>query len=370
MHTSDEAFQLAATYELGEPIRVYRTEKRSHVKLFGWVLAFVSLFVLIMVFIQAPFRFTSTIITLYSIMLAILLFVALLFLLPLLGVRRSTIYICSAGFILRRKHADQIVRWEEVEWVLSNNGQCVVYLANKQRVVISRFIGNLDMLAQEIELKARLVRRPEGQNNLEIQFEHLRRSQEVRAQERGAHLTGNHRSIGKETQEEASDLQEEYRLGEVIATFHGGFKGLLRQEAVGLPFYYFLLLAFPSLLVGQPFQFRFFPGGSFLASNMGLLYLALFLLSSFFFPRFFARFLRFHVYTEGFVLINGSVFEVVRWEQVEKIIYHKTMPILSAPLCHIYLTNGNTLTISSYIHERSTVKQIFDEHVGKKVEAG
>lgn len=71
-----------------------------------------------------------------------------------------------------------------------------------------------------------------------------------------------------------------------------------------------------------------------------------------------ARFLRLHVYTEGFVLIDGVVFEVVRWEQVEKVIYHKTMPIFSSPLCHIYLTNGDTLTISGYIHERSAVKQI------------
>lgn len=94
--------------------------------------------------------------------------------------------------------------------------------------------------------------------------------------------------------------------------------------------------------------------------------MTLLLASSLFTP----RFLRLHLYTEGFISIDGSSFEVVRWEQVEKVIYHKVTPLFSPPLCHIYLTNGDTLTINRYIHERSAVKQVFDEYVVKKVQAG
>ncbi|GER86314.1 hypothetical protein KDW_04760 [Dictyobacter vulcani] len=233
---------------------------------------------------------------------------------------------------------------------------------------MGQLIDHLETLAQEIELKARLIKRPEGRETLEVQFEHLVSHQAVREQEKYDHVQKKKRLIENETPEEAFRLREEYRLGGVVATYHGGFKGILRRKAVGLPIHYLLLLAFPSLFIEGFFHFRFIP--SFLASNTTPLFWVLFVLSFLFMPRFYARFLRLHLYTDGFVYIEGGSFEVVRWEQIEKIIYHKSMPAFLLPFCHIYLTNGDTLVISGYIHERSAVKQAFDEHVVNKVQIG
>lgn len=376
-HLPNNAYQLAAEYKLGEPVRVYRTNKRPRLKIVGWAITITSLFFIIVVLTQTHFRFTAMTISLYSIFIAIMFFVAFLLLIPLLLIRKTTVYICSSGFIMLHKSAYQAVRWEDVEWVMSNNECCIVYLTNKERVVLSQLIGQLETLAQEIELKARLIKRLEGRENLEAQFEHLLHSQAAREQEKYDRFQRKQRSIEKETPEEALRFQEEYRLGEVVSTYHGGFKGILRRKAVGLSIHYTLLLAFALLLLASAlqlledfFHWSFIPGGIFLASNTAPFYMVWFLLSSLFMPRFSARFIRLHLYTEGFISIDGSSFEVVRWEQVEKVIYHKTMPIFSPPFCHIYLMNGDTLMISGYIHERSIVKQVFNECVVHKVQAG
>jgi hypothetical protein len=370
MHLPNEAYQLAAEHELGQPIRVYRTTKRPQFKIVGWATAITYLIIIIVVLTQIPFHFTHTTIFLYSIFVAIMFVVALFLFVPLLLIRKTTVHICSSGFILHHKTTYQIVRWEDVEWVLLNNGRCIVYLANKERVILSQLIGHLETLAQEIELKARLIKRPEGRETLEVQFEHLLNSQAAREQEKYDHFQGKQRLIEKETPEEALRLQEEYRLGEVVATYYGGFKGILRRKTVGLSIHYLLLLAFAFLFIEEFFHFRFIPGGFFLASNTAPLFMVLFLLSSLFMPRFSARFLRLHLYTEGFIYIDGSSFDVVRWEQIEKVIYHKTMPAFSPPFCHIYLTNDDKLLVSGYIHERSVVKQAFNEHVVNKVQVG
>lgn len=368
MHVSNEAYQLAAEHELGEPIRVYRTTKRPQFKTYGWAIATTYLIIIIVVLTRFPFRFTHATIFFYSIVVAIMFVVALIFFLSLLLMRKATVYIYSSGFILHHKTTYQIVRWEDIEWVWSDNKRCIVYLANKEQVVVSQLIGHLETLAQEIELKARLIKRSEGRETLEVQFEHLLSSQAGREQEKYDRFQEKQRIIEKETPEEMLRFQEEYGLGEGVATYHGGFKGILRREAVGLPIHYLLLLAFAFLFI-EGF-FHFIPEGFFLASNMTPLFMVLLLLSSLFMPRFSARFLRLHLYTEGFIYMGGGSFEVVRWEQIEKVIYHKSIPVLFPQFCHIYLTNGDTLMISGYIHEQSVVKQIVDKHVVNKVQAG
>lgn len=74
-----------------------------------------------------------------------------------------------------------------------------------------------------------------------------------------------------------------------------------------------------------------------------------------------------HLYTGGFVYIEGGTFEVVRWEQIEKIIYHKTLPISSPPFCHIYLTTNDKLAISGYIHEKGTIELTLNEYISEKI---
>ncbi|WP_371876237.1 DUF6585 family protein [Dictyobacter vulcani] len=110
-HLPHDVYQLAATYTLGEPIRVYRTTKRPQFKVYGWSIAFTSVICIIAAGTQIPFRFTQTSLTLYGILVAIMLFVAIMFLGSLLLLRRATVYICSAGFIFHHKSMYKIVRY-------------------------------------------------------------------------------------------------------------------------------------------------------------------------------------------------------------------------------------------------------------------
>lgn len=374
----DKAYQLAVEYKLGEPIRMYLTNKRSQLKLSVWIIAILYFIIILVLLTRDPLRFNDETIFSYSLVIAMMFFVALLVFTPLLLMRKTTIYICSSGFIIYHKSTYRVVYWEEIEWVMSSNERCIVYLANKERVILAQSIDHIEMLAQEIELKARLVKRPEGRETLEVRFEHLLSSQKAKEQEEYALLLqGKPSSIENETSEEAFRFQAEYRLGKVVATHHAGFKGILRWKAVGLSIYYTLLfalallfIALTLLLIRDVFRLSFIPRGNFAVSNIAPYYTVWLLLSSLFMPHFSARITRLHLYTEGFIYIDGSSFEVVRWEQIEKVIYHKTRPILSPSFCHIYLANGDTLMINGYIHGRSAVKQVFDTHVLNKVQAG
>ncbi|GHO85594.1 hypothetical protein KSZ_36000 [Dictyobacter formicarum] len=82
MHLPNEAYQLAEKYELGEPIRVYRTMKRPQFKRFGWAMGITYLFFIIVVLTHtpSPFHFTQETIFAYSIAASIMFGVALLFL--------------------------------------------------------------------------------------------------------------------------------------------------------------------------------------------------------------------------------------------------------------------------------------------------
>lgn len=367
----DEAYQLATEYGLGEPIRIYRTNKRPQFKIFGWALAATFLTVLIIAVIaEAPSGFTSTTLFVFAIVVAIMLLLSLAFFIPLMLLRPTTVYIYSSGFITHHKKNYQSVRWEEIEWVSLARDNYIIYLTSKKPLILSRFIEQKEILAQEIELKARLIKQVEGRENLEQQFELMRIRRAGREQEKENISAEKQALIAHETPEEAFKLGEAYQLGEVLATHHAGFKSILRKKAISMPIYYTLLLAWILLLIGAFSHFSFFPDRDFLQSAYACIYLALFLASSFFMPRVFARFVRLHFYTEGFIAIESGSFEVVRWEQVEKVIYHKTMPIFSSPFCHIYLTNGETLAINGYLHNQRAARQTFDEHVINKVQAG
>lgn len=113
-----------------------------------------------------------------------------------------------------------------------------------------------------------------------------------------------------------------------------------------------------------------FPIVSFVASNSGIIAILIGVLPLFFMPRFFARFTRLHLYADGFIYLTGHSLEVVRWEQIEKLVYRKPTPVIAVPFCHIYLTNNRNLEISGYMHKKDVIKRIFNEHVKNTVEVG
>jgi hypothetical protein len=288
----------------------------------------------------------------------------------LLADGKTAIHIYSAGFIICCGKKAQVIRWEEVEWVKLDNGTGFIYLNDKKPIVISRYVQHLEALVQEIELKARLARQPEGEGTLERRYEQLLRKVTARQQERDELSQFGQKSLQQEAPEEASIYQREFQLGLLLSTYHAGLKGFWRGKIVGVVVHYTLLLVLGLMLIEVVFHFPSVPGWNFMDANNGFFLLAFFILFVFWISRYTARAVRLHLYTEGFVYIDGSALEVVRWEQIEKIIYHKYTPLYSPAFCHIYLANGDTLTISGYIHERAALAHVLNEHVAQNVQAG
>lgn len=373
-HGADEAHQLGAEYGLGEYIREYRTNKRSAAKSSAWTFLFIYAFMAIIVLFSGHFRFDAIFIPLYEILTTIVILIALVAFTSLLLVYPEKIYIYSSGFIQHGRR-DQAVRWIQVDHVLSGRDRCIVYVTAGEKVILGKYIERRSELIQQIELKASLVKHPEGPEDLEQQFEIAKNRQPGKERKKENLSAEKQDLIAHEKPEEAFHLQEEYQMGDFLATYHAGFskKNILRSNLIGLQLLRALILAFAALVIGgfvndilSFFDINFFPT-NFIASNFQLLFYPLCLLSAIFMPRFFARHTRLHIYTEGFIYIEGGMFEVVRWEQVEKIVYHKTFPIFSPPLCHLYLTTNDKLAVSGYMHEKNAVESLFSEHINEVV---
>ncbi len=308
--------------------------------------------------------------------MGILIFASLIFFIPLLLLRPVTIYTCSSGFLKKCKKNYQVARWEEITWVFSNNERCIVYLKDKKPIIISRLVRQPMLLGQEIELKARLAQHQDGTEDLESQFEQMLNRQTE--QQKKATVGTKNLLFLREEPEEAFKLRDEYQMGEALGTYHAGFKGILRNKIIANTLYYcfLLLLIVPIILlliIGVFFILNFSsipPITDFFYNHRFIVELLSTVLALFLLPRFFEVYTRLHLYTDGFIYITGNSLEVVRWKQIEKIIYHKPTPISTLPFCHIYLKNDEGIEISRYIHQKDAIKRVFDEHIASRVQVG
>src|SRR5579883_2280901 len=322
-HVPRRASHLAEEAGLGELSKVYHTEKRSPLKWLVWIVGPLVLSTPVIILAQNAFRLSVLLQPFSLLLIGIMLLAAILscgcFLICLL-ITQMSVYIYAAGFIVQRRKKSQVVHWEEVEWVSQENGMCSVYLSDKKSIAISRNMGQLDTLAQEIELKARLVRRPEGREDLERQYEHLLQLVASRQQDRNEQIQSGQHPLLEEAPEEACEFQQEFHLGVFLSTHRAGLKGFWRLKPVSMGIYYLWLSLAVLAAVYPLLTFLLDPVGKFLTTNPYLLVLVPLLLHLFFLPRFFARFIRLHLYTEGLVYIDGNRLEIVRWEQIEKLI--------------------------------------------------
>lgn len=356
----NEAFQLAAQYDMGEPIRVYCTNKSNSLKLMSGIMACMLPIFFIVETIRNHYLFDFQYLSLFGgifIALALFLFAFILF------TPGTTVYICVYGFIVKYKKTFQAIHWEEIEAILSKQA---IYLTNKKYIVLNGYIEHSETLLQEIDLKASFVCHPE-KGSPEEQYKQELNRQAERKQQKEQFLKEKQKFIEHEQPEEAQQLREDYQLGDFLATYHAGFKGLLGKEIVGRTVYYILFLVCLLLFIEMIFRFHFI-GSGFLASLISGLAVMVLLIFSIYTPYFLARYTRLHLYDKGFVFIGNRVFEVVHWEEIEKAVFQKTLPTSSGPFCILYLKNNDKLELNWYMHEQSKIKQLFSEHIANIVE--
>ena len=357
MHLPSEAYQLAAEYKLGEPIRVYSTNKRQQIKSSGWFVVSISLIFMLSLFMQTSFRFRTSDLFLYSICLFIVAIAALIIFIPILRAPNMTVYICTSGFIVLNQSSSEAVRWEKIERVKPSetNSPCIVYLADtdKPDITLSKYINGLEELSEEIELKAQLAKRPEQTLDLERQFE-LSKNEQAERQQAGKLLYQTRRQyLATKDPDEALTLGEEYRLGEPLGTYRSGFRSLRQRTTLKHFGWAFFLALFP---VNDPQHGikPFWPTGC-------LISLALFVVF-FIFPRVASRNVRLHIYTEGFVFIHASL-DIIRWEQIEKVVYSTGFFF---NFCTFHLKNGEKLALSAYLEKQDEIKQVLDPKIQRK----
>ncbi len=352
MHLPSEAYQLAAEYQLGEPIRAYSTNKRQQIKSWGWIVVGVSLIFMLSVLRQNSFRFRASDLILYSICLFVPVVVALFIFIPILRAPKMTVYICASGFIVLDQSSSEAVRWEHIERVKpgETNSPCVVYLADtgKPAITLSKYISGLKELSEEIELKAQLAKHPEQTLDLERQVE-LSKNEQAERQQAGKLLYQTQRQyLATKDPDEARTLGEAYRLGETLGTYRSGFRGL-RQRTTLKNFSWAFLLALFSVNI-QPF----WPTGCFISMALFVVFCVVSWIAS--------RNVRLHIYTEGFVFIHTSL-DIIRWEQIEKVVYSTGFFF---NFCTFHLKNGEKLALSDYLEKQDEIKQVLDPKIRRK----
>jgi hypothetical protein len=352
MHLPSEAYQLAAEYQLGEPIRIYSTNKRQQIKSWGWIVVGVSLIFMLSVLRQNSFRFRASDLILYSICLFVPVVVALFIFIPILRAPKMTVYICASGFIVLDQSSSAAVRWEQIERVKpgETNSPCVVYLADtgKPDVTLSKYISGLKELSEEIELKVQLAKHPEHTLDLERQFE-LSTNEQAERQRAGKLLYQTQRQyLATKDPDEARTLGKEYRLGETLGTYRSGFRSL-RQRTTWKYFGWAFLLALSSVNI-QPF----WPIGCLIGTALFVVFCVG--------PCIASRNVRLHIYTEGFVFIHTSL-DIIRWEQIEKAVYSAGFFF---NFCTFHLKNGEKLALSDYLEKQDEIKQVLDPKIRRK----
>ncbi|MDQ2713890.1 MAG: hypothetical protein M3Z08_03180 [Chloroflexota bacterium] len=359
-HLSDEAYQLAAEYHLGAPIRAYGTNKREQIKSSAWVLVIISLILMIPVFIQSHFRFRAVDLFLYGICISVIVLVALIDLILILRAPKMTVYICESGFIVHTPSSSEAVRWEEITRIdrKDTNLPYVVSLldTNREDIILGNYITDLPLLAEEIELKAQLARSPEDSEqavDLERQVERSKNEQGERQQAAKSLYQERRQYLATKDLAEAQTLGAEYHLGEPLGTYRSGFRSLPQKATLkhlGWVFFVVLLPVLDPQSGIQPFRY--------------LIGMALFTLF-FILPRILSRNVRLHIYTEGLIFIHSSL-DIICWEQIEKVVYAPGFLPFFTNFCTFHLKNGEKLALSDVLEKHNAIKQMLDPRIAKK----
>lgn len=351
---ASEGYQLATEYQLGEPIRVYHTNKRQCIQSLGWGLAITTLLLFLPSLLYTGLRLNTLDVFIYSICTFIIVTVALILVIPILRAPNMTVYICTSGFIVLNRSASEAIRWERIERVEQKdiNSSSIIYSidTDKPDIILSKYISGLKKLSEEIELKAQLAKYPEQNADLEHRFEQSKKDQ-AEQQKAGKSLYQVHKHyLAAKDPDEARTLGEEYRLGETLGTYRSGFHSLLQITSLKHLGWVLLIVG---MLVFDPQQGikPFWPTGCL----VGLAFFVVF----FVIPRIASHNVRLHIYAEGFLFIHSSL-DIIHWEQIEKVVYSTGF---FTSFCTLHLKNGGKLVLSAYLEKQNAIKQAFDPRI-------
>ncbi|MBA2682540.1 MAG: hypothetical protein H0U76_29620 [Ktedonobacteraceae bacterium] len=359
-HLPDEAYQLAAEYHLGAPIRVYGTNKREEIKSSAWVLLIVAPIFMIPVFIQNHFRFRAVDLLLYGICVFVIVLAALFILILILRAPNTTVYICTSGFIVLTPSSCEAVRWEEIARVehKDTNLPCVVSLVDTNRpdIILSKHVSEFQKLVEELELKVQLARSSESAEqavDLERQIERSKSEWAERQQAAELLYQDQKQYLATKDPDEAQTLGAEYHLGEPLGTYRSGFRSLPQKATLKHLAWVFLVVLLPVLDLQSGIQpIRYLIGM--------VLFILFFIL-----PRILSRNVRLHIYTGGFIFINSSL-DVIRWEQIEKAVYAPGLLPFFTNFCTFHLKNGEKVALSDVLEKQDAIKQMLDPMIAKK----
>ncbi|MEO6889612.1 MAG: DUF6585 family protein [Ktedonobacteraceae bacterium] len=271
-----------------------------------------------------------------------------------------TVYICESGFIVHTPSSSEAVRWEGIARIdrRDTNLPYVVSLldTNREDITLSKYITDLPQLAEEIELKAQLARSPEDSEqavDLERQVERSKDEQAERQQAAKSLYQDQRQYLATKDPAEAQTLGAEYRLGTSLGTYRSGFRSLPQTATLKHLAWVFLVVLLPVLDLQsgiQPIRYL-----------IGMVLFSLF----FILPRILSRNVRLHIYTGGFIFIHSSL-DIIRWEQIEKVVYAPGLLPFFTNFCTFYLKNGEKVALSDVLEKQNAIKQMLDPMIAKK----
>lgn len=173
---TDEESYVAAAYDMGEPIWMFRTlEKRERLKMWGGIFIICTLGTLLDILPRYGFGMDAEHLTGYvPVLIALIVFaVVILF---LLMQATTTVYLCTAGIVVARASVWQAIRWEEVEFIHAGNTTtpCILVFKDPDRppLTISHRVLGLQDLSEEITRQIEQARWPHPSANGEELEEH------------------------------------------------------------------------------------------------------------------------------------------------------------------------------------------------------
>jgi hypothetical protein len=153
----DDAHQLATRYELGEPIRVYATNLRKHLKLRALILALIYLPVIAILGFESINGFGKIAWQLFALLTPFILVAGCIIVFPVVFARRVKVYICADGFIYIDKQVTTVARWGEIMPIELNHPTTIVRLIDQRYIKLGQQIDQWNLLLIEIQARAWLA---------------------------------------------------------------------------------------------------------------------------------------------------------------------------------------------------------------------
>ena len=355
----EEARQLVASYQFGDPVRIYRSNKKEQLKTIGCAIPILVLVELLVMIIGTHFDFSKLSLLVYSVVTLISILATSINLFSILQAPNLNIYICTAGVIAQHRSLIKAIRWEQIERIqqVSAEGPYAIYLVDTDipGIVLNDNIQGINQLCEEIERKVMLTKHPdqtealEQKETLEQKFEIAKHEEQERKKGSKERYLAHYQYLSSKDPGEALKLGEEYQLGETLGTYRSGFRSIFQKAT-----FKYLMLVF------LPFLFFSIDNLLHVGVTSFFIWLTIFAMP-FIISRILSRNVRLHTYTKGFIFIHRSM-DIIYWKQIEK----ADLPAIPFPtFCTMYLKNGEKLELYSFLEKQIEVSQLIKSKVAQ-----